>query len=134
MPRPDQVWYHRETFEKQAFFARTVKSRGMLHVSGCTGVDKEGNLVGKGNMEAQLRQIYCTLTEILRVHQLTLQSVIKEVIYTTDMSALIRAGHVRTQAYNGFAPPAATGVQVSALVRPDLHVEIEIIAELPDVV
>lgn len=134
MSQPEQICYYGNLIQRQPFFfARTVRSRGILHVFGCTGMDKEGNLAGSGDMLAQLRQIYTTLAEILRVHELTFQSVIKETIYTTDMAALMRAGHIRMQAYSGFAPPAVTGLEVSALVRPELHVEVEVIAELTDV-
>jgi len=79
MARPEQVSYLREEFERRYCFARAVRSRGHLYVSGVTSLDIEGNLVGEGSMEAQLQQIYQTLQQILRMHGLTFEHVIKEV-------------------------------------------------------
>lgn len=132
MARPDQVYFLREGFEKRFCFARAVRSRGMLFVSGVTSVDSGGTVVGVGDMEAQLRQVYEILSNILLSNGLTFEHVVKETMFATDLSALVAANRVRESAYRSFAPPSATGVQVAALLHPDMMIEIELIAEYPE--
>jgi len=132
MARPDQVFFLREAFEKRFCFARAVRSRGMLFISGVTSVDADGKVVGIGDMRAQLRHVFETLGIILAQHGLTFEHVVKETMFATDMVALVAANGVREEAYQSVAPPAATGVEVAALLHPDMMIEIELIAEFPD--
>ncbi len=131
MARPDQVYYLHEATEKKMAFARCVRSGGYLHVSGCGALTEAGVIIGKGDMLAQMRAVYETLEHILGDHGADFSHVIKEVFYTTDMAAMVAANGVRADAYENSAPPAATGVEVSALVHPDMLIEIELTAEDP---
>ncbi len=131
MARHDQAFYFNEAIEKKLAFARGVKSRGHVYVSGCASTDSNG-VVGIGDMALQIKTVYAQIEAILTQHGLTFEHVIKEVMYTTDMKAFIAAGDVRAAVYQNVAPPAATGVEVTALVHPDMMVEIEVIAELPE--
>jgi enamine deaminase RidA (YjgF/YER057c/UK114 family) len=83
-------------------------------------------------MAAQITQIYNLMEKVLAMSQATLEHVVSEVMYTTDLQALVAAAHVRKARYARWAPPANTGVQVSALFLPDAMLEIQATAVLGD--
>jgi len=121
-----EVGYWREEIERSMAGARTVKAGGVLYMTGVTSVDDNGKVVGAGDMEAQLKQIYATLAKILAKNNLTFEHVVKENIYVTDGKAFFAAHHIRTDIYKGLLPPAITGVEVAGLFNPELLVEIDL--------
>ena len=131
MARWDQVYFHREAAERKLGFARAVRAGDWLLVSGCTATDQDGNIVGVGDMEAQVRQVYRVIGDVLSANGATFENVVKEVIYALDLQAFNSAIPIRIAAYEGVAPPAATGLEVSGLVHPDMLVEVEVTAWLP---
>jgi len=90
-------------------------------------------VVGRGDMEAQIRQVYLRLERALAACGCSLVNVVSETAYTTDIEWLGRAAHVRDGFYRraGAAPPAATAVEVRRLFFHEAMVELTAIAELP---
>ena len=131
MAQWDQVYFHREEMERKLGFARAVRAGDWLLVSGCTATDQDGNIVGVGDMEAQVRQVYRVIADVLKANGAGWQHVVKEVIYALDLQAFTAAIPIRIAAYDGVAPPATTGVEVSGLVHPDMLVEVEVTAWMP---
>ena len=128
MARDHQVFHHRE-HEKSLGFAFAVRTEGMLHLSGACALDSEGRAAAPGDMEAQLRIIYADIETALAAHGLDLADVVRERIYVTDIQAFRAALPARAEIYAAAAPPAATWVEVSALMRPEFRIEIEVTAE-----
>jgi len=132
MAKNSQVQFFNEPVERQLGFAAMVQHGNTLHVSGIIAVDEQMNIVGKGDMAKQITRIYDIMEKTLAMSQATLENVVSEVMYATNLQALIEAAHVRTARYAKYAPPAATGVQVSGLFLPDAMLEISAIAVLGD--
>jgi enamine deaminase RidA (YjgF/YER057c/UK114 family) len=102
----------------------------MLLISGQAALDKEGNVVGKGDMRAQTRQVFENLKAALAGLGATFDDVVKLNSFLVDMPANLPAyREVRTEylAKNAH-PPASTTVGVSSLVRPELLLEVEAVA------
>lgn len=133
MARWDQVVRVNREIEERFNLSAAVRSNGMLHLSGLTSIDPQMRVVGAGEMEVQLRQIYTRLEQALAAAGCTLEDVVSETAYTTDIEALGRAAHVRDGFYAraGAAPPAATAVEVRRLFFPDTMIELAAIAQLP---
>ena len=125
-----EVGYWREEMEKKLAGARTVKAGGFMFTTGVTSVDDDGNVVGAGDMKAQIVQIYSTIGKILKKNGLTFEHVVKEVIYVTDGKAFFEAHQLRADVYEGLLPPAITGMEVVGLFNPDLLIEIDVTAIL----
>ena len=104
----------------------------MLYVSGAVSWDAEGNIIGAGDMKAQITQVYTDLKETLEANGATFQNVIKETVFTTDIEALLANNDIRIRFYQeaASAPPAATWIGCTRLVVPELMIEIECIALL----
>jgi enamine deaminase RidA (YjgF/YER057c/UK114 family) len=131
--RWDQVVRVNREIEERFHLSAAVRSNGTLYLSGLTSIDEGMRIVGPGDMEAQVRQVYGRLERALAACGCTLVNVVSETAYTTDIDLLARAAHVRDDFYRraGAAPPAATAVEVRRLFFPDALVELAAVAELP---
>ena len=127
MPReiiqPKGVW------DPRPRFAQVVRTGKQVYVAGQTSVDEEGNLVGKGEIETQARQVFQNLRKCLEAAGADFDHVAKLNIYSTDLDAHREViARLRREYFR--EPVASTTVQVSRLVHPDWLVEIEAIAVL----
>jgi 2-iminobutanoate/2-iminopropanoate deaminase len=86
-----------------------------------------GVVVRGANMEEQVTGIYAHLKNVLAKFGATLDDVVKETVFTTDMEALKTANPARLRAY-GKHVPAATWVQIQRLYMTSALLEIEVIA------
>jgi len=101
-----------------------------IYISGQIAYDKDGKLVGAGDMQAQAEQVFKNLDAALTAAGAKLSDVVKMNSYITDMSRIQAVRDVRARYFKD-ALPASTFVQVAGLVRPDLLLEIEVVAVLP---
>lgn len=102
-----------------------------VYLSGQIALDKNGTLVGGSDMKAQAEQVFKNLEAALAAAGATFKDVVKMNTYTTDMSQAAAIRDVRTKYFARVTPPASTLVQVVHLARPDLLLEIEVIAVVP---
>lgn len=99
----------------------------LLFVSGMVAWDEERKVVGVGDIKAQTRQTLENLKAVLAGHGATLDDVIKLTVFVTDLENYSETGEVRSEYFPGNGP-ASTTVQVSALVQPELQIEIDAVA------
>ena len=99
----------------------------MIFVAGQLARDRSGNVVGKGDMRAQIRQVGENIKAALASAGATLADVVKSNTYVTDMDEYFRHVDVRME-YLGPAMPTSTTVEVRRLAHPDFLVEIEVVA------
>ena len=102
----------------------------LVLVSGQLSRDRDGTIVGKGDMRAQIRQVCENVKLALAAGGAGLDDVIKTNTYVTDIEEYFKHMDVR-MAYFA-ALPTSTTVEVRRLAHPDLMVEIEAIARLAD--
>jgi reactive intermediate/imine deaminase len=101
-----------------------------IHVSGQIAIDREGNLVGPGDLRAQTRQVFDNLKAILEANGATFADAVKIGTYLTTLDDLAGMREVRGE-YLTSEPPASTAVQVVALVVPEALIEIDLVAAVP---
>jgi 2-iminobutanoate/2-iminopropanoate deaminase len=117
--------------EPISHFSDAVVAGKTIYVSGLVATDERGEIVGKGDVVEQTRQIFRNLQRILDAAGANPADVAKLTIFMRDVSQRPLINPVR-QEFFGEHRPASTLVEVSRLVRDDLLLEIEAIAELPD--
>ncbi|MDX3227176.1 RidA family protein [Streptomyces sp. ME19-01-6] len=100
----------------------------MVAVSGQIALDARGELVGVGDPAAQARQVFENLRRCLAAAGATFDDVIKLTYYVTDVAHLPAVRSVRDEYVDMTRPPASTAVQVAALFRPELVLEVEAFA------
>lgn len=103
----------------------------MVIISGQVALDKEGNLVGKGDLARQTGQVFINIKTIVEAAGGTMDDLVKIGIYMLDAREVQAFRDVRDKFINIKNPPASTLVQVSGLFRPDLLVEVEATAIIP---
>ena len=102
------------------------------HVVGAAPLDDSGNISDHSNMETQMRQTYANAKKILGEFGATLDNVVEEVVYVTDMDQAMRvAGPVRKEAYGSEKPEVASTILVTPrLALPTQLIEIKFVAKL----
>jgi reactive intermediate/imine deaminase len=98
-----------------------------IYISGQIAFDKDGKLVGEGDMKGQAEQVFKNLQAALSAAGATFKDVVKMNSYITDMSQAQAVRDVRTR-YFADTTPASTFVEVKGLARPGLLLEIEVVA------
>ena len=118
-------------WEESYGFAQAVKVGDTIYVSGQLGLDDQGNMI-YSDMETQMRQTYANAKKILSQFGATLENVVEEVLYVTDMeTAFAAAGPVRKEAYASKTPAVASTIIVTPrLSLPTQLIEIKFIAKV----
>jgi enamine deaminase RidA (YjgF/YER057c/UK114 family) len=107
----------------------TVQGRRLIFVAGQLARDRAGNVVGKGDMRAQVRQVCENIKAALAAAGASLGDIVKTNTFVTDIDEYLRHVDVRME-YFGAAMPTSTTVEVRRLSHPDFLVEIEVVAML----
>ncbi|WP_436777867.1 RidA family protein [Yinghuangia sp. YIM S09857] len=114
-------------------YTHVVVGSGRLAViSGQVAYDENGKLVGRGDPEAQTRQVFENLRRCLAAVGATFDHVVKFTHFVTDFEHIGIVRTVRDEHVNTHRPPASSAVQVVRLFDPELIVEIEALVLLPD--
>jgi reactive intermediate/imine deaminase len=112
-------------------YSHVVRHDNMLFLAGQVSTDADGNVIGEGNMRAQVRQVLENMKKALESQGAAFSNVVKITIYTTDIDAYIQTGDIRSEYWADIAP-ASTLVQIERLARPVFLVEIEATAIISD--
>src|SRR5215467_1933255 len=105
----------------------------LVFISGQVARDKQGNLIGKGDLRAQTTQVFENLKAALAAAGATFNDVVKINWYVRDYSPekLAALREVRNAYVNKDNPPASTLIGVAALASDDYLLEVEAVAALP---
>lgn len=106
-----------------------IEANQLLFISGITSRDKDGNVVGKGDIKFQTRQILENMKIVLEHASATFDHIVKVTVFVTDMSHFREIHEVRAEYFKSDYP-ASTLVQVSRLASEDHLIEIDAIAVL----
>ncbi len=98
-----------------------------IYISGQVAFDAKGQLVGKGDLAAQTRQVFANLDTALKAAGATFNDVVKTNYYMLDASQVQVVREIRSK-YFSQDLPASTLVEVRRLADADFLIEIEVIA------
>lgn len=103
-----------------------------IYIGGQNAVDKDGNLVGKGDIEAQARQILQNLETAVKAGGGSFENIIKWNVYLLQGQSAARALKVFQGAMSKMKnPPLISGIFVAGLANPDYLLEMEAVAVVP---
>ena len=112
-------------WEKKYGYSRAVRVGNLIAVAGTTAVDESGAVIGKGSPFEQAKFIFQKIDRALIQAGASLQDVVRVRTFLTDISRWEEVARAQGDVFADIRP-AATLVQVSALVSPELLVEIEV--------
>jgi enamine deaminase RidA (YjgF/YER057c/UK114 family) len=115
-------------------YAQGIKTTGgtIVWISGQVAQDKDGKVVHKGDFSGQARQALSNLKAMVEAAGGTINDIIKVNTYLTDLRYREELARVRAEFFPEGKLPASTLVGVAGLADPDMLVEIEAIAVLPE--
>jgi 2-iminobutanoate/2-iminopropanoate deaminase len=114
-----------------AFSMGVIQGDGQLvYLKGQVALDREGQVVGNGDMRAQTRKTLENIRAVLAAVGGEMADIVSLVNYVTDIDAFMKTGDIRREFFS--APfPVTTTVQVVRLYHPELLVEITATGEIP---
>lgn len=114
----------------EAPFVPGTKKGSFVFTSGQVAFDKNGKLVGKGDVRAQTRQVLQNVKAVIEEGGTTLADVMKTTVFLLDVNDFAAMNEVYAEFF-GDLKPARSTVQ-APLARPEFLVEIEAIAVVGD--
>jgi enamine deaminase RidA (YjgF/YER057c/UK114 family) len=119
------------TWEAEVGYSRAVAVGDRIEVSGTTATDDDGAVVGADDPYAQTVQVIENVERALAELDASLADVVRTRTFVTDIDQWQTVGRAHSEAF-GEVRPATTMVEVSALVDPELLVEMEAVAITTD--
>jgi len=135
MGKPSKEFISPNTLIPPAGYSHIAKvNRGtIVYLAGQVASDASGKLIGEGNFEAQVEQVFRNLKIAIEVAGGTMADIVKLNIYlvaAVDQSEVPKLRAIRNRYVNVEKPPASTLVVVSRLAQPGWLIEIEAVAAL----
>jgi enamine deaminase RidA (YjgF/YER057c/UK114 family) len=125
--QPDRLF--QRALKGHTLYSHVVIASGtsLVFIAGQVSRDKEGRVVGVGDMGAQIRQVGQNLRIALEAAGLGLKDLVKTTTYVTNIDEFFKHPEVRHEIF-GQSLPTSTTVEVRRLSHPDMMVEVEAMA------
>jgi 2-iminobutanoate/2-iminopropanoate deaminase len=114
------------------YYSNAVRSSAgpLLWISGQVALDRDGKLVGEGDLRAQAEQVLTNIKAILNDADADMEDIVKVTVYVTDIRAFNDIADIRAR-YFPKDGPSSVICEVSALAWPEFMIEIEAVAVVP---
>jgi enamine deaminase RidA (YjgF/YER057c/UK114 family) len=109
----------------------TTRAGDFLFISGQVAFDESGAVVGTGDPLAQAEQVFANIGHCLAEAGGQLSDLVRLTTYVTNESVYPPYAAVKTRLFQDARAPASTTVVVSALLHPQLLIEVDAVAYLP---
>jgi enamine deaminase RidA (YjgF/YER057c/UK114 family) len=106
-------------------YSRAVRVGDQVFVAGTVAWGDDGEIVGIGDMYTQAKQTLRNIERALAAAGATMADVVRTRMFMTDVSRWSEVAKAHGEVF-GEIRPAATGIEIKALVQPEFLVEIEV--------
>jgi isochorismate pyruvate lyase len=123
--------FSRAPWEGRVGYCRALRAGGHIFVTGTAPVAEGGGVEAPGDAYLQAKRCFVIIEEALSQLGAGLSSVTRTRMFVTDISRWAEYGRAHAETF-GAHPPTTTIVEVSRLIHPDMLIEIEADAIVPD--
>jgi len=106
---------------------RVDGAQAVVFLAGQCPVSSEGELVGEGDFDAQVRKVFENMGTVLEEAGASFSDVVKVTVFLTDITRVSDYSRVKSEFIDG-RQPASSAIGVNALAVPGMMVEVEAIA------
>jgi 2-iminobutanoate/2-iminopropanoate deaminase len=104
--------------------ATRMEGGRLLYIAGQVARDADGNVLGKGDIRTQARQVFQNLRQVLQAAGGDLSDLLKITTYITNIEDFPAVAEIRSSVFPGELP-ASTLIVVNRLAQPELLIEVE---------
>src|ERR1700675_997344 len=135
MGKPSKEFFSPKTLPPPRGYSHIAKVTGgtTVYLAGQVSSDASGKLIGEGDFEAQVEQVFANLKLAVEAAGGTMADIVKlnyYVVAELDQASVPKLRPIRDRYINVEKPPASTFVVVSRLMRPGWLIEIEAVAAI----
>jgi enamine deaminase RidA (YjgF/YER057c/UK114 family) len=135
MTKPSKEFFSPASLPPPVGYSHIAKiNKGtIVYISGQVSSDASGNLVGAGDFDTQVEQVFRNLKIAVEAAGCTMADIVKLnyfLVAEVEQAAVPRLRAIREGYINVARPPASTLVVVSRLARPGWLIEIEAVAAI----
>jgi enamine deaminase RidA (YjgF/YER057c/UK114 family) len=135
MPKPSKEFLSPKTLPPPVGYSHVAKvNKGtIVYIAGQVSSDASGKLVGEGDFEAQVEQVFRNLKIAVEAAGGTMADIVKlnsYLVAEVDQAGVPKLRAIRDRYLNVEKPPASTLVVVTRLARPGWLIEIEAVAAI----
>ena len=112
-------------------YSRAVRVGNQIFVTGTTATGDNGELTGIGDAYAQAMRVFANIESVLKRAGAEMKHVVRTRMFVTDISRWEEIGRAHHEYFHDIMP-AATMVEVSRLIHPDMLIEVEVDAVVED--
>ena len=114
---------------KDRGYSHVAKAGKTLYIAGQVARDVHGNMIGKGDFDAQARQVYTNLENIVQEAGGNLKNIVKMTTILTHHAYAESRRRIQGEFFGEIMPPNTLMV-IESLASPDYMIEVEAIAVL----
>ena len=135
MSKPSKEFFNPKALPPPVGYSHVAKvNKGtIVYIAGQVSSDASGKLIGEGDFETQVEQVFRNLKIAVEAAGGTLADIVKLNTYLVaevDQAGVPKLRAIRDRYLNAEKPPASTLVVVTRLARPGWLIEIEAVAAI----
>lgn len=130
-PAKPQRVFSGAPWESKVGYCRAIRVGPLIAVTGTTSLTDHGEMMGRGDPYTQTRRCFEIIETALKKLGANRSHVIRTRMFVTNIAQWQEVGRAHGEFFAG-DPPATTMVEVKALIDPDMLVEVEADAYVPE--
>ena len=120
------------SYSENLKIAHAIRAGNTVYISGQVALDPDGNVVGEGDVEAQGDYIWGNIKKVLEAAGASMDDVVKGFQFVVGQDNFAGMSRARRKVLGDAPLRCMTAIVVSGLVKPELLLEVDVVAEIAE--